>query len=35
VTGSFGSAFIERCLSLKVKEIRVFSRDERKQFNMM
>ena len=30
-TGTFGSAFIERCLINHAKEIRIFSRDEAKQ----
>lgn len=34
-TGSFGEAFLRRCLQMPVKEIRVFSRDEKKQYDMM
>lgn len=34
-TGSFGEAFLQRCLELPVREIRVFSRDEKKQYDMM
>ncbi len=33
-TGSFGNAVLERFLSTDVREIRVFSRDERKQEEM-
>lgn len=33
-TGSFGVAFIEKLISLKPKEIRVFSRDEKKQSDL-
>src|ERR1035438_920269 len=33
-TGSFGQAFVRRYLSTDVKEIRIFSRDERKQDEM-
>jgi UDP-N-acetylglucosamine 4,6-dehydratase/5-epimerase len=33
-TGSFGNAFINRILVIDVKEIRVFSRDEKKQDDM-
>lgn len=33
-TGSFGEAFLGRCLKLPIKEIRVFSRDEKKQYDM-
>jgi len=33
-TGSFGHAFLDKILGLKVKEIRVFSRDEKKQDDM-
>ncbi len=30
-TGSFGNAVLRRFLSLDIKEIRIFSRDEKKQ----
>ena len=33
-TGSFGEAVLERFLKLNLKEIRIFSRDEKKQFDM-
>jgi UDP-glucose 4-epimerase len=33
-TGSFGSAVLERFLNTEVKEIRIFSRDEKKQEDM-
>lgn len=33
-TGSFGRTFVRRCLTSDVREIRIFSRDERKQENM-
>ena len=33
-TGSFGNAVLRRCLDTDVKEIRVFSRDEKKQDDM-
>lgn len=33
-TGSFGSAVVKRLLQTNVKEIRIFSRDEKKQFDM-
>ena len=33
-TGSFGGAFLRRCLALPVGEVRVFSRDERKQYSL-
>ena len=33
-TGTFGSAFLERCLQQGASEIRVFSRDEKKQHEM-
>ena len=33
-TGTFGSAFLERCLQRGASEIRVFSRDEKKQYEM-
>lgn len=34
-TGSFGSATIQKLLDQKVREIIIFSRDEKKQFDMM
>jgi UDP-glucose 4-epimerase len=33
-TGSFGVAFLESLLSKQTKEIRIFSRDEKKQFDL-
>ncbi len=33
-TGSFGNAFVRKLLKTKCKEIRIFSRDEKKQFDM-
>ncbi|OUU26513.1 MAG: UDP-glucose 4-epimerase [Candidatus Endolissoclinum sp. TMED37] len=33
-TGSFGEAVLERFLKFNLKEIRIFSRDEKKQFDM-
>ena len=33
-TGSFGNAVLNRFLSTDIKEIRVFSRDEKKQDDM-
>ena len=33
-TGSFGNSVLERLLSTEVKEIRIFSRDEKKQEDM-
>ena len=33
-TGSFGNAVLRRFLSLNIKEIRIFSRDEKKQDDM-
>lgn len=33
-TGTFGAAFTEYCLNLPIKEIRIFSRDEKKQYEM-
>ena len=33
-TGSFGNAMLRKLLTLPVKEIRVFSRDEKKQDEM-
>lgn len=33
-TGSFGNAVLNRFLSTDVKEIRIFSRDEKKQDDM-
>ena len=33
-TGSFGNAVLQRFLNTDIKEIRIFSRDEKKQENM-
>ena len=33
-TGSFGNAVLRRFLKLKIQEIRIFSRDEKKQDDM-
>ena len=33
-TGSFGNAVLNKFLSSKIKEIRIFSRDEKKQHDM-
>lgn len=33
-TGTFGSAFLDRCLERGVAEVRIFSRDEKKQYDM-
>jgi UDP-N-acetylglucosamine 4,6-dehydratase len=33
-TGSFGNAVMERFLNTNIKEIRIFSRDEKKQDDM-
>lgn len=33
-TGSFGSAVLKRFLDTDIKEIRIFSRDEKKQDDM-
>lgn len=33
-TGSFGNAVLEKFLNTEVKEIRIFSRDEKKQDDM-
>src|SRR3546814_5708420 len=33
-TGSFGNAVLNRFLNTKIKEIRIFSRDEKKQDDM-
>ena len=33
-TGSFGNAVLRRFLSTDIKEIRIFSRDEKKQDDM-
>ena len=33
-TGSFGNAVLQRFLNTNIKEIRVFSRDEKKQEDM-
>ena len=34
-TGSFGNAVLKRLLTFNIKEIRVFSRDEKKQDDML
>ncbi len=33
-TGTFGNAFLDRCLELGAAEVRIFSRDEKKQYDM-
>ena len=33
-TGSFGNAFVRKLIKYKIKEIRIFSRDEKKQDDM-
>lgn len=33
-TGTFGSAFLEKCLEEGAEQIRIFSRDEKKQYDM-
>lgn len=33
-TGSFGNAVLSRFLNTEIKEIRIFSRDEKKQHDM-
>ena len=33
-TGTFGSAFLKRCIDREAREIRIFSRDERKQYDL-
>lgn len=33
-TGTFGNAFLDRCLDCGAREIRIFSRDEKKQYDM-
>ena len=33
-TGSFGNAVLQRFLNSNIKEIRIFSRDEKKQHDM-
>jgi len=33
-TGSFGNAVVKRFISAEIKEIRIFSRDEKKQYDM-
>ena len=33
-TGSFGNAFVKKIIKSKFKELRIFSRDEKKQFDM-
>lgn len=33
-TGTFGNAFLDRCLECGAREVRIFSRDEKKQYDM-
>ena len=33
-TGTFGNAVVKRLLTTEIKEIRIFSRDEKKQHDM-
>lgn len=33
-TGTFGNAFLDRCIELGAAEVRIFSRDEKKQYDM-
>jgi len=33
-TGTFGNAFLDECLEAEANEIRIFSRDEKKQYDM-
>jgi len=33
-TGTFGNAFLDRCLEMGAGEVRIFSRDEKKQYDM-
>ena len=33
-TGTFGSAFLDECLESGAREVRIFSRDEKKQYDM-
>ena len=33
-TGTFGQAFLDKCINKKAKEIRIFSRDEKKQYEL-
>lgn len=33
-TGTFGNAFLDRCLEAGASEVRIFSRDEKKQYDM-
>ena len=33
-TGTFGNAFLDRCLESGAAEVRIFSRDEKKQYDM-
>lgn len=33
-TGTFGKAFLDRCIEENAREIRIFSRDEKKQYDM-
>lgn len=34
-TGTFGNAFLDKCIADGAKEVRIFSRDEKKQHDMM
>lgn len=34
-TGTFGNAFLDKCIADGAKEVRIFSRDEKKQYDMM
>ena len=33
-TGSFGNAVLKKLLNTNIKEIRIFSRDEKKQYDL-
>ena len=33
-TGTFGNAFLDKCLEMGAAEVRIFSRDEKKQYDM-
>ena len=33
-TGTFGNAFLDKCIADGAKEVRIFSRDEKKQYDM-
>lgn len=33
-TGTFGNAFLDKCLEMDAAEVRIFSRDEKKQYDM-